>query len=143
MPRLKADDYRLPTAEESAAMGEIRQRSAYQLMRVWGERVLDHQNDGRIKTRRVVTPLGSVVILVRSTLEYLKAPNRPLIAEALAEEDFEACVALALDDLGFRLALIPDGSMRGSRCLGTNLSESHLWRLRRSVLDDFYTRADL
>jgi len=138
MSRLKADFYRQPTAEELAAIRDIRTRAAYQLMRVWGQRVLDYGNCNGIKTKRVVTPLGSIVILVRSTLEYLKSPDRPLISAALAEPDFEACVGLALDDLGFTIATIADGSTRGTRCLGTNLSERHLWRLRRDVIDDFY-----
>lgn len=125
MPRTKVDFLRHPTAEEAAAIRDIRSRAAYQLMRVWGERVLDYGNCSGIKTKRSRTSLGAVVILVRSTLEYLKSPDRPLISAALAEEDFEACVGLALDDLGFTITMIPDGTTRGTRCLGTNLSESH------------------
>jgi len=138
MTRQAINQYRAPTSEELLAIRDIRSRPAYQLMRVWGERVLDHGNANGIRTKRAFTPLGSIVILVRSTLEYLKSPDRPLISAALAEPDFEACVGLALDDLGFTIATISDGSTRGTRCLGTNLSERHLWRLRRDVIDDFY-----
>ncbi|MBW8846763.1 MAG: hypothetical protein JF607_17490 [Burkholderiales bacterium] len=125
--------YRPPTAEEAAAVEEIRRRPAYGLARTWIRTALEGQDAPFTKGLHI--SIGSVTILLKASFvgcaRARVGHNRPAIAAALLDQDAEVSVALALADSGARIDLARD-STTGERVLACNVKERLLWAFFRS-----------
>jgi hypothetical protein len=126
MPRQPINTFRDATADEVAAMNEIRHRPAYALCRVW----LDQAIAGHPApfTKGLLIDIGSVTVLFKAAWIGLDRDGprmRPTIGAALADDDAEVSVALALHDAGAVVALAR-GRYTGDLVLCCNMRENAL-----------------
>jgi hypothetical protein len=134
MPRTRTNAFRDATAEELAAIADIRHRPAYGVCRWWLDRAIAESSRPFTETLRL--DVQSVTILLKGYLVWVKR-GRPFFTAAFEDPDADYAVALALADAGAMVGTARD-STTGKPKLACNFSHAALVAaerdMKRSVL---------